>query len=68
MAGEDALAVIRQFAESDTGPITPLRTMALEYLQHGGYGELETRLVFAAVCDTLQQLDSRIKALERDEV
>jgi len=70
MAGEDALERIREFAESDTGPMTPLRSMAVEYLKAspGGYGELENRLVFAAVCDTLVQMDARLKMLERGEV
>ena len=68
MAGEDALAVIRQFVSSGIIPDSPLRSMAESYLESGAaFGELESRLVFAALCDTLQQMDARLSALERRE-
>jgi hypothetical protein len=66
MAGEDAQAKIREFVEGDTGPWTPLRSMAADYLQSGAqYGPLEDRLTLSVLCDALADLDRRLKALER---
>jgi len=43
--------------------------MAQSYLDSGSaFGELEARLTFAILADTIGAMDARIKALERDEV
>ena len=67
MIGEDGLERIREYMASDTAPDSPLRDIAREYLATGAHGPFVDRLVFASLCDLVQEMDARIKALERDE-
>ena len=67
--GEDCLQVIREFVQTDVIPESPFQSMAQSYLDSGSaFGELEARLTFAILADTIGAMDARIKALERDEV
>ena len=68
LIGEDALAVIREFAASDAAPDSPLKGIAMDYLANGaGFGPLENRLALAMLADTIGALDARLKRLERRE-